>query len=133
MGQYQHITYRAITMLRGALISMLYKKATQLNSKDVDPASSITLMSADIERIVQGWQTVHEIWANIIEVGVAIYLLDLQLGVACVVPIGVSISKCRALIFQAVYNKYEWFNFNSYSGGLHYHNDVCHFTSGYVA
>ncbi|KAJ9213389.1 hypothetical protein DTO166G4_5015 [Paecilomyces variotii] len=91
MGQYQHITYRAITMLRGALVSMVYRKAIRLNAKDVDPAASLTLMSADIERIVQGWQTMHEIWANIIEVCVAIYLLDIQLGVACAVPVGVSI------------------------------------------
>lgn len=91
MGQYQHLTYRAITMVRGGLISMLYQKSTDLSIQDVDPASSMTLMSADIERIVQGWQTMHDIWANAIEVGVAIYLLERQLGVACVVPIGVSI------------------------------------------
>ncbi|GAD96588.1 ABC multidrug transporter, putative [Paecilomyces variotii No. 5] len=78
-------------MLRGSLVSMVYRKAIQLNAKDIDPAASLTLMSADIERIVQGWQTMHEIWANIIEVGVAIYLLDIQLGIACAVPVGVSI------------------------------------------
>ncbi|KMP02660.1 canalicular multispecific organic anion transporter 1 [Coccidioides immitis RMSCC 2394] len=91
MGQYQHLTYRAITMARGGLIGMLYRKATDLSIKDVDPASSLTLMSADIERIVQGWQTMHEMWANIIEVGIAIFLLYIQLGVACAVPIAVSI------------------------------------------
>ncbi|WEW56917.1 hypothetical protein PRK78_002374 [Emydomyces testavorans] len=91
MGQYQHLTYRAITMARGGLIGMLYRKATDLSIKDIDPASSMTLMSADIERIVQGWQTMHEIWANAAEVGIAIYLLYLQLGVACAVPIAVSI------------------------------------------
>ncbi|EZF09743.1 hypothetical protein H103_08894 [Trichophyton rubrum CBS 288.86] len=91
MGQYQHLTYRAITMVRGGLISMLYRKATDINIQDVDPASSMTLMSADIERIVQGWQTMHELWAAAAEVGIAIFLLQKQLGVACVVPIAVSI------------------------------------------
>ncbi|KAL1959109.1 hypothetical protein VTO42DRAFT_2896 [Malbranchea cinnamomea] len=91
MGQYQHLTYRAITMARGGLISMLYRKATDLSIQDVDPASSMTLMSADIERIVQGWQSMHEIWANAVEVGVAIFLLYKQLGVACAIPIAVSI------------------------------------------
>ncbi|OCL14026.1 putative multidrug resistance protein MDR [Glonium stellatum] len=91
MGQYQHLTYRAITMLRGGLVSMLYQKTTDLSLKDVDPASSMTLMSADIERIVQGWQSMHEIWSNVIEVALAIYLLEKQLGVACAVPIGVAL------------------------------------------
>ncbi|KAF2267153.1 hypothetical protein CC78DRAFT_566318 [Lojkania enalia] len=90
-GQWQHLTYRAITMMRGGIISMLYNKATDINLTDVDAASSLTLMSADIERIVMGMQTAHEIWANIIEVALAIFLLERQLEVACVIPIGVAI------------------------------------------
>ncbi|KAL1965989.1 hypothetical protein VTN77DRAFT_4929 [Rasamsonia byssochlamydoides] len=92
MGQYQHQTYRAITMVRGGLVSMLTRKTTDLSVRDIDPAASLTLMSADIEQIVQGWQTMHEIWANLIEVAVAIVLLEGQLGVACVVPIAVSLA-----------------------------------------
>jgi ATP-binding cassette, subfamily C (CFTR/MRP), member 1 len=84
-------------MVRGGLVSLLYRKATDLSMKDVDPASSMTLMSADIERIVQGWQSMHEIWANSLEVGIAIFLLERQLGVACVIPVAVSI---RKLLFQ---------------------------------
>ncbi|KAK4238509.1 hypothetical protein C8A03DRAFT_43740 [Achaetomium macrosporum] len=91
MGQYQHRTYRSITMLRGGLVSIIYRKTAALSLRDVDPATSMTLMSADMERIVQGWQTMHEIWANAAEVGIAIYLLERQLGVACVVPVAVSI------------------------------------------
>lgn len=93
MGQQQHLTYRAITMARGGLISMLYRKVADLSMKDVDPAASMTLMSADIERIVQGWQSMHEIWANASEVGIAIYLLKRELGVACLVPVAVSLGK----------------------------------------
>ncbi|KAF2186291.1 canalicular multispecific organic anion transporter 1 [Zopfia rhizophila CBS 207.26] len=90
-GQYQHLTYRAITMIRGGMISMLYNKATDINITAVDTASSLTLMSADIERIVAGMQTAHEIWANTLEVGLAIYLLKRQLGAACAIPIGVAV------------------------------------------
>ena len=55
-------------MMRGGLISMLYTKATDITLADVDPSSSLTLMSADIERIVTGMQTAHEIWSNTLEV-----------------------------------------------------------------
>jgi len=78
-------------MMRGGLISMLYHKSTDIALKNVDPASSLTLMSADIERIVTGMQTAHEIWSNSLEVGLAIYLLQRQLGAACGIPIGVAI------------------------------------------
>jgi ATP-binding cassette subfamily C (CFTR/MRP) protein 1 len=80
-------------MVRGGLISMLYGKAAELSVNAVDPSSSMILMSADIERITTGWQTMHELWANLIEVGLAIYLLERQLGAACAVPIAVAIGK----------------------------------------
>ena len=78
-------------MIRGGLISLLFEKATELSIKAADPSSSMILMSADIERITTGWQTIHELWANVIEVGLAIYLLERQLGAACAVPIAVAI------------------------------------------
>ncbi|KAF1838182.1 canalicular multispecific organic anion transporter 1 [Decorospora gaudefroyi] len=90
-GQYMHLTFRFITQMRGGLISMLYSKATEVPLTDVDTASSITLMSADVERIVTGMETGHEIWANTIEIAIAMYLLELQLGRACAIPIGVAV------------------------------------------
>ncbi|KAB5511355.1 P-loop containing nucleoside triphosphate hydrolase protein [Coniochaeta sp. 2T2.1] len=91
MGQYQHLTYRTITMARAGLVSVIYRKTETVGLRDLDPASSVTLMGADMERVVHGWQTMHEIWANAIEVGVAVYLLERQLGIACVVPVAVSL------------------------------------------
>lgn len=91
MGQYQHMTYRGITMARGFLVTMLYKKASCLSINETDPANSLTLMSADVERITQGWQTMHEIWANSAEIALAIYLLERQLGISCVVPVCVAL------------------------------------------
>ena len=76
---------------------MIYSKTTDLSITAVDPAASLTLMSADIERITTGWQTMHEIWANVLEVGLAIYLLQRQLGTACAIPIAVSIGVLRPL------------------------------------
>ncbi|KAF7719382.1 Uncharacterized protein PECH_004876 [Penicillium ucsense] len=91
MGQYQHNTYRGITMVRGILITMLYKKSSRLDLNEADPKNALTLMSADIERITQGWQTMHEIWGNSAEIALAIYLLERQLGVSCFVPVCVAL------------------------------------------
>ncbi|KAL8839223.1 MAG: hypothetical protein Q9170_001829 [Blastenia crenularia] len=98
-GQYQHLTYRAITMARGGLISMMFDKTPSVKANAADPASSLTLMSADIERITNGWTTMHECWANVIEVAVAIYLLERQLGVACVIPLSVAIVSFLGSVF----------------------------------
>ena len=90
-SQHQHMTFRAITMARGGLISMLYNKTSELSVTAVNPASSLTLMSADIERITNGWQSMNEIWANALEVSLAVWLLERQLGAACALPVGVAI------------------------------------------
>lgn len=90
-GQYQHLTFRAITMARGQLISMLYDKATDISITAADPTAALTLMSADIERIDTGWRTAHDVWANLVEIAVAIFLLERQLGVACLIPVGAAI------------------------------------------
>lgn len=91
LSQHQHRTYRAITMLRGGLISMIYRKSTGLSLTDADPANSVTLMSADVERIVQGWSTITDMWANPLEIGLAIFLLQQELGVAVAVNVGVMV------------------------------------------
>ena len=80
-------------MVRGSMITLLYKKAGNMSLLNIDPSSSVTLMSADVERIVLGMQSMHEIWSNSIEIGVAIYLLKRQLGMACLIPVGVAIGR----------------------------------------
>jgi len=72
---------------------MLYDKAGDVALTNVDTASSMTLMSADVERIVTGMTTAHELWSNTIEVGLAIYLLQRQLGVASGIPVGVAVGE----------------------------------------
>lgn len=106
MGQYQHNTYRGITMVRGILVTMLYKKASITTLSNADPANSLTLMSADVERITNGWQTMHEIWANSVEIGLAIYLLERQLGISCVVPVGVALCKYSRTILAIMMFKF---------------------------
>ncbi|KAF4957433.1 hypothetical protein FSARC_11314 [Fusarium sarcochroum] len=90
-GQYQHLTYRAITMARGQLVSMLYNKSTDISITNANPTAALTLMSADIERIDMGWRTAHDVWANLVEIVIAVYLLGRQLGIACLIPVGAAI------------------------------------------
>lgn len=78
-------------MLRGTLITAIFHKATELNIAALDSSTSVTLMSTDAERIVRGLLDVHEFWANIIQVGFCTWLIQIELGLACLVPIGVAL------------------------------------------
>ncbi|PGH17633.1 hypothetical protein AJ79_00994 [Helicocarpus griseus UAMH5409] len=90
-GQYQHHTFRAITMMRGGLVSLIYNKTASLGINAVEPGSSVTLMNTDMERISAGFQFTHDLWANLIEIALATYLLYLQLGPVCAIPLAVAI------------------------------------------
>lgn len=84
---YWRQTYRFITAIRSGLISIIYEQTLLLPSGDLGDAAAITLMGTDVERIVVNLRNIHESWATILEVGVALWLLERQLWVACIVPI----------------------------------------------
>ncbi|KIW87337.1 uncharacterized protein Z519_11973 [Cladophialophora bantiana CBS 173.52] len=83
---YRHLLNRCVTQIRGGLISLLYQKKLELSVATVDPSASLTLMSSDVQRIVDPLGLLHESWGSIVELGVAIYLLYRSLGAACYAP-----------------------------------------------
>lgn len=96
---YWRQTYRFITMTRAGLVSIIYEQTVKLHSEDLDDSAAITLMGTDVERIVTYLRKIHEAWAAILEVAVAIWLLERQVWVACIVPLVISLgtatSFCR--------------------------------------
>ncbi|KAK1752219.1 ABC multidrug transporter [Echria macrotheca] len=83
-----HIMYQAVTMIRGALVGLIFKKTLNLDEKALAEAAPLTLMSTDVEGLVWGTVFIHEIWASAVELGIGIYLLYLEIGVACVLVVG---------------------------------------------
>ncbi|RFU27503.1 hypothetical protein B7463_g8829, partial [Scytalidium lignicola] len=88
----QHRVYRFVTMVRGSLVSMIYHQTLNLSTVDLEGSAALTLMSTDIERIDGGLAFIHETWAGLIVVALAIWLLEIQLGWGCIGPIVVTIS-----------------------------------------
>lgn len=111
---------------------MLYHKATDISITAADPTAALTLMSADIERIDTGWRTAHDVWANLVEIAVAIFLLERQLGVACLIPVGAAICE-----FFKSGMKDQGANSSTNQSSLHHRichcRQLCHGTSGPVA
>jgi ATP-binding cassette subfamily C (CFTR/MRP) protein 1 len=80
-------------MVRGGLICAILEKSLKLGTADNRNDAAFTLISTDVERICQSLRNMHELWANVIELSIAIYLLARQLGAACIAPIVVSAGK----------------------------------------
>ncbi|KAH8202021.1 hypothetical protein TruAng_003776 [Truncatella angustata] len=84
---YQYLHHRSLQMVRGCLVTAVYTKATEAQVTANEESASLTLMSSDIERIRVGFRTLHDMWASVIEVALASWLLYNQLGVAFLAPI----------------------------------------------
>lgn len=82
-----------MAMIRGTLTTAVYRKAMSIRSTAASNAKTVTLMSADCERITRGLMDLHELWANIAQVAIATYLIETQVGVACVAPIAVTLGE----------------------------------------
>lgn len=78
-------------MVRGSLVSSIYYKTTEISITALDNSAAVTLMSTDVERIEMGLRDTHELWANIVQVGLATWLLQRELGLACLVPIVIAV------------------------------------------
>ncbi|KAI1382741.1 P-loop containing nucleoside triphosphate hydrolase protein [Hypoxylon trugodes] len=84
---YWYLQERAMYMARGALASAVYKKTTEAKITAADDSAALTLMSADVERVIRGCLHIHEFWANTIQVGLSCWLLSRQIGVSSIAPL----------------------------------------------
>ncbi|TLD27952.1 canalicular multispecific organic anion transporter 2 [Venturia nashicola] len=90
-GYYGHLLYRSITIVRGSLIDIIYHKSLAIELSAAQKAAPIGLVTADVERIDFTIERIHSLWASVIEIAIAIYLLEREMGWACFVPIFVAL------------------------------------------
>ncbi|KAJ3494502.1 hypothetical protein NLG97_g4037 [Lecanicillium saksenae] len=78
---YRHATYQLLTMYRGGLVSLVFKKTLELESSGIRDMAPVTLMSTDVEGIATGGAVIHDIWAAFLELPLSLFLLYRQVGV----------------------------------------------------
>lgn len=64
----------------------------RIRTVDTGETTAIALMGTDVERIAYNFLHIHEMWASAIEIGVAIWLLEQQVSLACLAPVVVILS-----------------------------------------
>ena len=67
-------------MMRGGLITLIFQKTLILQRGAITDKAPITLMSTDIDAIVMSFQDIHDMWGNIIEMGVGLFILQRFVG-----------------------------------------------------
>jgi ATP-binding cassette, subfamily C (CFTR/MRP), member 1 len=80
MMAFRHLLNRIATQLRAGLVSLIYNKTLELSIVNFDSSAALTLMSSDVQRIIEPLQQFHDAWGGLIEVAIAVYLLYNSLG-----------------------------------------------------
>ncbi|KAH7359713.1 multidrug resistance-associated protein [Pyrenochaeta sp. MPI-SDFR-AT-0127] len=78
---------RFVTRVKGGLIGLIYQESIKARTVDLGETTAIALMGTDVERIGFNFMQIHEAWASVIEIGVAIWLLEQQVFLACLAPV----------------------------------------------
>ncbi|THC99810.1 hypothetical protein EYZ11_000740 [Aspergillus tanneri] len=86
-GLYNLKVYRSTVMIRGSLVSIIYRKTLRLHLNEAKSSAALTLASSDVDRIGLTVESGHEIWASSIETILALVLLERQLGWASIAPV----------------------------------------------
>jgi hypothetical protein len=72
---------------------MIYNQTIDMSAVDLTDSAAITLMGTDVERIMANLKNIHEAWASVGELGIAIWLLEHEIGVACFIPLVISLGE----------------------------------------
>lgn len=84
---YGYQKLRFTTRIRGGLIALVSEYTMATRSADVGEITGVSLMSTDVERIVDAMRTFNEVWGSFIDIAIACWLLERQLSLACLAPI----------------------------------------------
>lgn len=77
---HKHTSFQLVTMWRGGLVALIFKKTLELNPATVKENAPVTLMTTDMDTIAQSGEVVHEAWGSLVDLPVGIYLLYRQVG-----------------------------------------------------
>ncbi|KAK0609555.1 P-loop containing nucleoside triphosphate hydrolase protein [Bombardia bombarda] len=108
---YWYYQERFQSLLRAFLISAIYRKTNHIRHVgDGDPAA-VTLMGTDVERIYTGLRYMHEVWAGVIQIALAGWLLQREIGLgflAALVVVTTGFAGSLALSRRAVRYQGAW-------------------------
>ncbi|KAH7350682.1 P-loop containing nucleoside triphosphate hydrolase protein [Rhexocercosporidium sp. MPI-PUGE-AT-0058] len=84
---YQHAVNRVLVGFRGAVASLIFAKTLKQQADLQDKDASLTHMSSDIDQLAFSLDALCQVWAQVIELTIGLYLLSRNLGWVCAAPI----------------------------------------------
>ncbi|RSL59881.1 hypothetical protein CEP51_013857 [Fusarium floridanum] len=77
---HKYMSNQLVIMYRGGLVSLIFQKTLKLKTASIKESAPVTLMTTDVDVIVAAGASIHDMWANLLELPIGIYLLHRQVG-----------------------------------------------------
>ena len=95
-----------MSILRAGMISLIYERMMALPLGNVSESGAMSIMGSDVETLAESFHLlIADAWAEVLQLGIATWLLARQLGPACVAPIIIAVGMlawCLSLIFHTL-------------------------------
>lgn len=102
MGWASHLSYRLMTMIRGQLTMVIYKKMLTLPMANANESAAMSLVGTDVQRIAETFrELLIEVVPCVLQLAIAVYLLYAQLGAVCVAPVLITLLCTGLSVFCA--------------------------------
>ncbi|KAK6074727.1 ABC transporter [Seiridium cupressi] len=88
---FSFLCFRLMVKMRGSLVGMIYRDMLTIRAESKNSSSAMTLMSTDVDRIRMTARWVVDMIPNIVQLGIAMWILSLELGAVCVAPVIVAL------------------------------------------
>ncbi|KAJ5924064.1 hypothetical protein N7466_008251 [Penicillium verhagenii] len=99
----------AATILRGGLMTLVFNHMMDLPLGGTDESSAMALMGSDIEMLAEYfYSSICETWANVLQLALATWLLQTQVGAVCIGPILVAITASFAMGNAVTTRQKDW-------------------------
>ncbi|KAL6894904.1 P-loop containing nucleoside triphosphate hydrolase protein [Trichoderma evansii] len=77
---YEQKAARAATLVRADLSSRIFQQSLKLDRTVISKDSNTTMITADVERVQAGVRKMHDLWGNLVTVGLGLWLVECRLG-----------------------------------------------------
>lgn len=81
-AQYDHTVNSWVMEVRNILVSAVYQKSLGVDLINLKDGTMSTLLNVDMDLVINGFRFAHEIWAGATILGIASWLVYIQLGYA---------------------------------------------------
>lgn len=83
---YERLLARINCLTRMSLIGIIYNRCLTIKDGVFDESAAVTLMSNDTENVANCGELLHELWSQVLELCIGMYLLAGELGWMCIFP-----------------------------------------------